>query len=106
MSVHIRGILGLQARPESKKWLDPAIIERNFQEREAAQTAEEVRRIAAVAAARADFTSALTRQVAEKAARKADQAAATRAELEAINAALEVFMLRLATKASLPFDVS
>lgn len=83
-----------QAGTESKKWLDPAIIERNFQEREAAQAKEEARRVAAAAAARADFTSALSRQVAEKAARKADQAAATRADLEVINASLEVCALR------------
>ncbi len=48
-----------QARPESKRWLDPAIIERNFQEHEAAADAEEARRAAANAASREAFRHAL-----------------------------------------------
>ena len=80
----------MQAPPEVKKWLDPAIMERDFQKKDAAHLAKEANRIATVAAAKADFTSALNRQVAEKMVLKADQAAAKRAELIVINTSLEV----------------
>jgi hypothetical protein len=47
--------LAPQARPESKRWIDPAIIERNFQEHEAAADAEDKRRATAAADARTAF---------------------------------------------------
>ena len=56
------------AMPESKRWIDPAIIQRNFEANEAARAAEEDRRRAAVVEGNRRMVSALNRQVAERAA--------------------------------------
>lgn len=49
--------------PESKRWIDPAIIQRNWEEKEAAQKAEEDRRRGAVVERNQRMVSALNKQV-------------------------------------------
>eukprot|EP00892_Ulva_mutabilis_P000621 jgi/Ulvmu1/1055/UM105_0013.1 len=59
--------------PESKRWIDPAIIQKNWEERERARSAEERRRRDAVADRNASMVAVLNEQVA---ARRAAGAAA------------------------------
>jgi hypothetical protein len=59
--------------PESKRWIDPAIIQRNWEEKEAAQIAEDDRRRNAVAERNRRMVSALNKQVAERSAREAQE---------------------------------
>jgi hypothetical protein len=57
--------------PESKRWIDPAIIQRNWEEGEAARDAEERRRKANVVERNKRMVSALKKQQAERASLKA-----------------------------------
>ncbi|KAK9824679.1 hypothetical protein WJX72_012321 [[Myrmecia] bisecta] len=70
-----------QSRPESKRWIDPAIIERNYKEREANIEREETRRQAVVAAKTAKFQHDLAEQIEEHKLRKAAQRADREREL-------------------------
>jgi hypothetical protein len=49
--------------PESKRWLDPAIIQRNWEQKEAAQQAEDDRRKGAIIERNKRMVSALNKQV-------------------------------------------
>lgn len=49
--------------PESKRWIDPVIIQRNWEEKEAALKAEEDRRRGAVVERNKRMVSALNKQV-------------------------------------------
>lgn len=65
--VQDKGEAKAAAMPESKRWIDPAIIQRNFEANEAARAAEEERRRAAVVEGNQRMLSALNRQVAQRA---------------------------------------
>ena len=54
--------------PESKRWIDPALIQRNWEANERAQSAEQQRRQQAVIDGNKRMVSALNKQLAEKAA--------------------------------------
>jgi hypothetical protein len=66
------------AMPESKRWIAPEIIQRNFEANEAAKAAEEARRKAAALERNCRMVSALNKQVAEHEARDAAAKAAER----------------------------
>lgn len=55
------------SRPEAKRWIDPAIIERNWLKKEADLNAEDLRRRNAVKFGNERMVSALNKQVAAKA---------------------------------------
>ena len=58
--------------PESKRWIDPEIIQRNFERNEAARAAEDDRRRAVAVEGNKRMVSALNKQVAERTARDAE----------------------------------
>ena len=58
--------------PESKRWIDPEIIQRNFERNEAARAAEDDRRRAVAVEGNRRMVSALNKQVAERTARDAE----------------------------------
>jgi hypothetical protein len=64
------------ALPETKRWLDPALIQRNWEQKEAAQEAEQKRRRDAIVDGNKRMVSALNKQVAERTARDKAQKAA------------------------------
>jgi hypothetical protein len=59
--------------PEFKRWLDPAIIERNWVLKDAEGAAEEKRRRNAIVDGRKRLLSALNKQLAERAADNASK---------------------------------
>eukprot|EP00891_Asterochloris_glomerata_P002039 jgi/Astpho2/2039/fgenesh1_pg.00038_%23_133_t len=70
------------SRPESKQWIDPALIERYTREREEAAQLEEQRRKAAVVERAAKFQDALAGQIAEKQQRRQEAAEQQRRDLQ------------------------
>lgn len=62
------------AMPESKRWIDPALIQRNWEANEVAQAAEQARRQQAVVDGNKRMVSALNKQLADKAARAREHA--------------------------------
>ena len=58
--------------PESKRWIAPEIIQRNFERSEEAKAAEDTRRKDAAKERNRRMVSALNKQVAERAARDAE----------------------------------
>ncbi|KAG1661093.1 hypothetical protein FOA52_012082 [Chlamydomonas sp. UWO 241] len=78
-------------RPESKRWINPAIIERNFREHEAALDTEEARRKDDAARRGAETAAAQLSQMAEKHARRAVDQAADRAHATKVVADVEAW---------------
>ncbi|KAL4421469.1 hypothetical protein ABPG75_010760 [Micractinium tetrahymenae] len=77
-------------RPPFKRWVAEEIIEKQFQEKQAALAAEEERRKAAQRAAAARFRADIGGQLAEKEAARLAELRAKREELVALMADLEV----------------
>lgn len=77
-------------RPPFKRWVAEEIIERQFQEKQAALAAEEERRKAAQRAAAAKFRADISGQLGEKEAARLAELKAKREELVGLMADLEV----------------
>jgi hypothetical protein len=68
-----KGAVKAAAMPEFKRWLDPAIIERNWVLKEAERAAEEKRRQDAIVEGKKRLVSALNKQLAERAVQNASK---------------------------------